>query len=193
MKDDYKYHKLTELIWGKPIGKNTAMESDDRIIREYLSACAKELGDYLDLDQGVAGRVAIHFILGLGDVEAKSFWCNKHSVTGMGECGICKSETKLCTKHFGNVACACPFCSPKETPKQEWCEHIQMPVRDGKPTFNGGVIVYDEWKQCPICGTPRPIPILLSERLMRYLNDKHQCSISIRVATSAIEWMKSNV
>ena len=30
------------------------------------------------------------------------------------------------------------------------------------------------------------------EDLMNYLNNKHQCSISIRVAQSALEWMESD-
>ena len=38
----------------------------------------------------------------------------------------------------------------------EWCRHIQMPRGDGKPTFKGGVIVYEDWKCCPICGAKRP-------------------------------------
>lgn len=55
---------------------------------------------------------------------------------------------------------------PVEDKVGEWCGHIQMPCGDGKPTFKGGVIVYEDWKCCPICGAKRPEKKSLAEKFM---------------------------
>ena len=96
----------------------------------------------------------------------------------------------LCYKsHFSPSTCGCychdgtpDDCQLKPKDSEVWCEH-QYKGDGMTPT----------WKFCPICGTPRPTPKTLAERLSQHLYRKHMWNGSLRVAESAVEFIKAQL
>lgn len=147
-----KLHELTERLvafWNrKDIAKYTTHE--DSIIRKWLEEKAKAIK--VRWDSGELNEY-LHDILGLTDE---------------GE----KKTIMICSQHLTED---CELCgSSKKTPqKQSWCEHTNINKNNAIECFKDSMHWYaaDKWQFCPICGTPRPTPKPLVQRLAEKLNE----------------------
>lgn len=142
MAQDNKWHELTVKLWQKalcPVDRVLSqdlwkLKDFDETVRNWLESKAKEIAN-LPYDQmPLDGFTRV----------------------------LCLSPVEEPEKMNDGFMLKEPIPRPSDRPNPvkdkvgEWCRHIQMPRGDGKPTFKGGVIIYDDWKCCPICGTKRP-------------------------------------
>lgn len=148
-------HNLTEKLW---FGKDSSnVEVFDSIITTELKRMRDELESQYQPNPG-PGR-PIGAILGLEPEKPE------------GEKVICQDCGKpLYSLHVLDIL-RC-LCKPKEK-TMEWCEHIKFDTYWKMGNFK----LLDDWKECPICGTPRPkkkeLREVLIERFHQVLEDSH--------------------
>lgn len=167
MTQDNKWHNLTDNTF-----LLASKESVDKVIRNWLELKAKEISVFLPTKHK---DDEMRKILGLSPVEgpmkeslehefiAEKLYIEENGRLSKGSALVLSAKAH---HHFGINIDDCLKCKHVEDKVGEWCGHIQMPCGDGKPTFKGGVIVYEDWKCCPICGAKRPEKKSLAEKFM---------------------------
>lgn len=154
MANSPKYHELCGAIISECHLNIQGSNKLDKILRSYLEACAEELKSFGTPSEHVLFRA----VLGLGDVEA--------SVKG---------------KYAHINVSSDDVHSPKESPKQEWCEHLKLIdeqwhyfLPDGCGEYYRDVV--KDWDICPVkgCHAPRPKSLTTQERLAQYLYEEFQ-------------------
>jgi len=187
-----EYHELTEKIWGR-----FNLDVVNQIVKEYLSEKSEEIKTGINM---IAPNQTV-----VPDVE---------SILGLHKGTESKEEIQPHECMFSNVTGLCGTCNrphPSSQPQPEqgkWCEHIKWQQygksSSGYPGGYWGYIVgypqnicdnksVGSWKQCPICGTPRPQQQSFRDRLEIAIGDNNTvnaCNEVLQLFKEEIEKIK---